>query len=338
MESAPAPVEQHRSCPRGPAGAARAFHDPLPVAGDRRLDRIDDLRRLRGRAALVTVVSEPRRSRQACLRGEPADAEDARGRRPVSEHGRLPLLECRPQREPGGAPGDGAGGEGDSRRAHELVLLDRQPDVRVRGRAYDVPAGLSPRPRRPRREERRRGHPGRGRSGASGRDQRRSDRARCARRSEHHLDRRIQRPAGGPDRRSRCADHPPLRLRDAARGGDAPRRRDRGDSQHVHARLDPDLPDRRLDHRAVPDRAGRPRRRDRLRAPDDLPLPRRAARGERRRDGARRDDDPRRPLGDHLRHDRGDRAPGDGSPAAAVAALDGHRRHADPRRLGDSRR
>ena len=40
----------------------------------------------------------------------------------------------RPQREPGGAPGDGAGGEGDSRRAHELVLLDRQPDVRVRGR------------------------------------------------------------------------------------------------------------------------------------------------------------------------------------------------------------
>ena len=27
--------------------------------------------------------------------------------------------------------GHGAGGEGDSRRAHELVLLDRQPDVRV---------------------------------------------------------------------------------------------------------------------------------------------------------------------------------------------------------------
>ena len=34
-------------------------------------------------------------------------------------------------------------------------------------------------------------------------------------------------------------------------------------------------------------------------------------------------------------HDRGDRAPGDGAPATAAAALDGHRRHADPRRLGD---
>ncbi len=34
--------------------------------------------------------------------------------------------------------------------------------------------------------------------------------------------------------------------------------------------------------------------RDRLRAADDLPLPRRAARGQRRRVGARRDDDARR--------------------------------------------
>ena len=58
--------------------------------------------------------------------------------------------------EPGGACGDGAGGEGKSRRAHELVLLDRQPDVRVARPAHDVPAGLSARPRRPRREERRR--------------------------------------------------------------------------------------------------------------------------------------------------------------------------------------
>ena len=93
---------------------------------------------------------------------------------------------ARRQQEPGGAPGDGAGGAGESRRAHELVLLDRQPDVRVRGRAHDVPAGLSSRPRRPRREERRRGHPGRRGSRASGRHQRRRDRARRARRSEHH--------------------------------------------------------------------------------------------------------------------------------------------------------
>ena len=37
----------------------------------------------------------------------------------------------RRQQEPGGACGDGAGGEGEPRRAHELVLLDRQLDVRV---------------------------------------------------------------------------------------------------------------------------------------------------------------------------------------------------------------
>ena len=56
--------------------------------------------------------------------------------------------------------------------------------------------------------------------------------------------------------------------------------------------------------------------------------------GERRRVGARRDDDPRRPLGDRLRHDRGDRPAVDGRAAAAAAPLDGHRRHADPGRLG----
>ena len=56
-------------------------------------------------------------------------------------------------------------------------------------------------------------------------------------------------------------------------------------------------------------------------------------RRERRRVGARRDDDPRRPLGDRLGHDRRDRAAEHGPPAAAVHPLDGHRRHADPRRL-----
>ena len=65
--------------------------------------------------------------------------------------------------------------------------------------------------------------------------------------------------------------------------------------------------DRRLDHRPVPDRARRARRRDRLRAADDLPLPRRAARGPGRRDRARRDDDARGPRGDRLRVDRRDR-------------------------------
>src|SRR5580765_1582313 len=47
-----------------------------------------------------------------------------------------------------------------------------------------------------------------------------------------------------------------------------------GDPQHVHGRVAADLPHERLDHRAVPDRTRRPRRRDRLRVADDLPLPR----------------------------------------------------------------
>ena len=84
---------------------------------------------------------------------------------------------------------------------------------------------------------------------------------------------------------------------------------------------------------AVPDRARRPRRRDRLRAADDLPLPRRAARGRGRRDGARGDDDPRRPLGDRLGLDRRGRPPVDDPPAAAVHPLDRDRRDADPGRL-----
>ncbi len=48
--------------------------------------------------------------------------------------------------EPGRAGGDGARREGKPRRAHELVLLDRQPDVRVARPAHDVPGGLSARP------------------------------------------------------------------------------------------------------------------------------------------------------------------------------------------------
>ena len=49
---------------------------------------------------------------------------------------------------------------------------------------------------------------------------------------------------------------------------------------------------------------------------------------------ARRDDDPRRPLRDRLRLHRRDRTARAGRCAAAARPLDGHRRHADPRRLG----
>ena len=92
-------------------------------------------------------------------------------------------------------------------------------------------------------------------------------------------DGRPERPRRGADRRPRRARHPLLRLRNAARGPAADRDRGVVDPQHLHARLAPHLRHRRVDHRAVPDRARRPRCRDRLRVAHDLPLPRRAARG-----------------------------------------------------------
>ena len=107
-------------------GASRPPHHPLPLAGDRRVDRADGRRRRRGRQALDALVSEPRRSRQACLRGEPADAQGARSRCAAAERRRLPLGERRRDEEPGSARRDGARGEGKPARAHELVLLDRQ--------------------------------------------------------------------------------------------------------------------------------------------------------------------------------------------------------------------
>ena len=101
---------------------------------------------------------------------------------------------------------------------------------------------------------------------------------------------RPERPRRGADRRPRRADHPLLRLRDAARGPAADCDRGVVDPEHLHARLDPHLHHGRVDRRAVPDRARRPRRRDRLRVAPDLPLPRRAARGRKtwRRHSSRR--------------------------------------------------
>ncbi len=136
------------------------------------------------------------------------------------------------------------------------------------------------------------------------------------------------------DRRDRRAGRPAVRVRDAARGPDAARRRRRGDLQHLHARVGADLRHERLDHRPVPDRPGRARHRDRLRAADDHALPRGDPGARRRRDGARRDRDPRGPLGDRLRLDRRHRPAGADRAAAAARPVDGHRRHADPARLG----
>ena len=234
---------------------------------------------------------------------------------------------------------DGARREGEPGRADELVLLDaRKPDVRLEGSAHHLRGDLSGGRREVRHEERRRPDPRRRRGGPAAGHDGAGDRPRPARGGvDARRERRAERAARGGDRRARRARDPALRLRHAAGGADADRRRDRGDPQHVHADLDPDLHHQRLDHRAVPDRARRARRGDRLRAADDLPLPRRAARGRGRRDRARRDDDARGPLGDRLRLDRGGRPALAGHPAAAVHPLDGHRRDADPRRLGDRR-
>ena len=242
------------------------------------VDRADAVRRRRRREALDTVVSEHRHPWKAGVRGEPADTEGARSGPAAAERGRVPLVRHRRHQEPGGADGDGAGREGEPRarsrartsrpatrctyratgtrrscrstRPGRIALNVKSGAAKMRAEAaHGLPAGIT---------RRRDGLPA-----ARGGDQ-------------AGLERRLERPGGSADRRARRADHPALRLRDAAGGVDAARRRGRGDPQHVHARLGADLHHRRLDHRAVPDRAGRSRRRDRLRAADGLPLPRRA--------------------------------------------------------------
>ena len=124
-----------------------------------------------------------------------------------------------------------------------VVLLDRQPRLRLEGRAHDVrrdlPAGHA-RPSARRctssqvRAKLKAATPA-GRAGVP-------DRPRPA------LRRVVRRSSGGPSVLTEaligglgCARDPVLRLRDAARGADADRDRDRVDPEHVHARLDPDL-------------------------------------------------------------------------------------------------
>ena len=106
--------------------------------------------------------------------------------------------------------------------------------------------------------------------------------------------RRPQHSGRGRDRCAGRADHPAVRVRDAARGGDAADRRDGVDPQHLHADLASDLRHRRVGDRGVPGGAGRPRRRDRLLAALHLPIPRGAGGGQVVRRRAGRDHDPRR--------------------------------------------
>ena len=208
-------------------------------------------------------------------------------------------------------------------------------DVRLARPAHHLRRGLSARSGHRRHEERCREDAGRGRGGPAVRDHRERHRPLRARRGERRwLEWRSEPAGGGCHRSAGRARDPAVRLRDAAGRADAGGRRDGCDPQHVHARVGADVRDRRLDHRPVPDRAGRPRRRDRLRAGHDLPLPRRAARRRRRRRGARRDGHPRGALRDRVGLDGRDRTARADRSAAAARPLDGPRRHADPRRLG----
>ena len=89
-------------------------------------------------------------------------------------------------------------------------------------------------------------------------------------------------PRRAAGRRDRCADHPALRLRHAAGGRDPARDGGELDPDDVRVRVRAHVHHQRLDHHPVPRRARRARRRDRLRARDDLPVPRGAgSRGNR---------------------------------------------------------
>ena len=118
----------------------------------------------------------------------------------------------------GDQAGDAPRRRHDARRAHELVLLDRQPDVCLARPAHDVRRGVSAGRRPPGCPERCAEDARRGRERPRGRDHRQRDRPRSARGSQQtRLQRRFERSGGGGDRRSRRARHPAVRVRDACR-------------------------------------------------------------------------------------------------------------------------
>ena len=172
-----------------------------------------------------------------------------------------------------------------------------------------------------RRDRRRRADPRDGLRCAGGRERRRRGPGR-ARRGDH--------------RRGRRARGAALRLRLVPRGR-ADRDGDRVDHDHVRAAARAHRADRRVADRAVPDRADRAGRRDRLRAARGLALARGARPRPQRRRGRAAGDGvggPRRRVQRRHRRHRPARA---GRAAAAVPALDGLRRDADPAGL-DARR
>ena len=139
-------------------------------------------------------------------------------------------------------------------------------------------------------------------------------RKRRWRRAEHH-----RRDA---HRRARRARDPALRVRHAAGRADAAAGRGGLDPQHVHRDLAADVHHGRLGDRRVPDRARRPRHRDRLLAAADLPLPRGARARRDRRGGADREHGARGPLDRRLGLDRRHRPAQHDPPADPVHPLD----------------
>ena len=204
----PPPVAARRSSARGSPSPSSAASPPA-----------------RSRA-LAAVVLDPR---LLGLRGEPADARAVRhrrrGRRTSScstrraTRRRATAIRAAMERALEASPGC----------ARELVLLDRQPRVRLAGPAHDLHGALSGRrggastrraaPRRSAQAAQRaagRASP----SHVTGRDP--IMEANAERRA-----RRPERPRRSADRRPRRARHPALRLRDAAGGADAARDRGR---------------------------------------------------------------------------------------------------------------
>ena len=152
--------------------------------------------------------------------------------------------------------------------------------VRVQGRAHHVRGHLPGGCQRLRLGRHDRGHPAGDRRERPVRGAgigQRPGRARAGCRQRRQ--RWPQHPGRGRDRRARRADHPAVRVRHAAGGGDAADRRDGVDPEHLHPDPAAHLRHRRVGDRGVPGGAGRSRRRHRLLAPVHLPLPRGAGRG-----------------------------------------------------------
>ena len=113
-----------------------------PARRHRRLDPADALRRVQRQPGFQALVRELLDPGLLVLRGEPADAEDLRHRRAGAARGGLPQRRRRHQADRDPARGEG-GREGQSRLARLVVLLHRQPRLRLQGRPHHLRRDLS---------------------------------------------------------------------------------------------------------------------------------------------------------------------------------------------------